>query len=83
MTKLTLKHIRAAAAADPRLSPDIDLDEPGKAIVYTVDGWTWAPHDGNRTVEGFLISADNCDGDPQDTLGYFKSRVRMIAKEAA
>lgn len=76
--KLTLTHVRKAAAADPRLDPQIDLDEYGKAIVYTRDGWTWCAVDGNRTVEGFLIAADNCDGDPQDTVGYFRNRLRAI-----
>lgn len=82
MTKLTLRHIKDAVAKDRRLSPQIDLDEFGKAIVFTADGWTWCAADGNRTVEGFLISADNCDGDPQDTVGYFRDRVKMIEREA-
>jgi hypothetical protein len=81
MTKLTLKHIRDAVAKDPRLDPEIDLDEYGKAIVYTRDGWTWDAMDGNRTVEGFLISDDNCDNDPRDTLGYFRSAVCRIERE--
>lgn len=76
--KLTLAHIKKAVAADPRLDPEIDLDEYGKAIVYTADGWTWCVADGNRTVEGFLISSDNCDNDPQDTLGYFRERLHRI-----
>ena len=81
MTKLTLAHIKKAVAADPRLDKQIDLEEPGKAIVYTADGWTWEPMDGNRTVEGFLISDDNGDNDPRDTLGYFRERLSMIREE--
>lgn len=80
--KLTLAHIKKEVARNPRLAPEVDLDEPGKAIVYTAEGWTWDPMDGNRTVEGFLISADNADNDPQDTLGYFRERVRMIKEES-
>jgi hypothetical protein len=81
VTKLSLKHIRDAVAKDPRLDPEIDLDEHGKAIVHTRDGWTWNAMDGNRTVEGFLISEDNCDNDPRDTLSYFRSAVRRIERE--
>jgi hypothetical protein len=80
MTKLTLNHIRRAISLDPRLEKDIDLDEPGKAILYTKEGWTWEARDGNRTVEGFLIAEDNCDGDPQDTLVWFRERLRMIER---
>ena len=82
MTYLTLTHIKKAIAANPRLAKEIDLEEPGKAIIYTADGWTWCAADGNRTVEGFLISAANCDADSQDTVGYFRERLRMIEKEA-
>jgi len=81
MANLTLKHITDAVAKDPRLDPQIDLEEYGKAIVYTRDGWTWCAADGNRTVEGFLISDDNCDNDPRDTLGYFRSRLCRIERE--
>lgn len=78
--KLTLAHIKKAVSQDRRLDPQIDLDEIGKAIVYTSDGWTWCAADGDRTVEGFLISEDNCDGDPQDTLEYFKERLKQIER---
>ena len=80
---LTLTRLRAEIAKDPRIEAEVDLDEPGKAIVYTADGWTWEPMDGNRTVEGFLISADNCDGDRQDTLAYFRERQRAITRVSA
>jgi hypothetical protein len=83
MTKLTLARLRAEIAKDPRIAADIDLEEPGKAIVYTADGFTWDWNDGNRTVEGFLISPDNCDNDQQDTLAYFRQRQRAITEVAA
>jgi hypothetical protein len=83
MAKLTIKHIKEAVAKDPRLEPEIDLEEYGKAIVYTRDGWTWCAADGNRAYEGFLISDDNCDGDPCNTVGDLQSKLRMIEREAA
>lgn len=79
--KLTLAHIKKAVAADPRIEKDFDLDEPGKAILYTVDGWTWEPYDGNRHVEGFVYS-DNCL-DERDTLEYFRERLRAISPEVS
>ena len=79
MTKLTLAHIKKAVAADPRIEPEFDLDEPGKAILYTKDGWTWEPMDGNRHVEGFVYSDDCLD--ERDTLGYFRERLRNIRPE--
>lgn len=79
MTKLTLAHIKKAVAADPRIEPDFDLDEPGKAILYTVDGWSWCPQDGNRHVEGFVYSDDCLD--ERDTLGYLRERFSMIQRE--
>jgi hypothetical protein len=78
--KLTLAQIRKAVAADARLEKEIDLDEAGKAILYTAEGWTWEPMDGNRTVEGFWY-ADN-DFDERDTLAYFKERLQAIQPEA-
>ena len=81
MTKLTLAHIRATIAKDSRFDPNVDLDELGKAIVYTREGWTWDANDGNRTCEGFLISQRNCDNDPQDTLGYWRGRVKAVERE--
>ena len=80
---LTLTRLRAEIAKDPRIEAEVDLDEPGKAIVYTADGWTWEPMDGNRTVEDFLISADNFYGDRQDTLAYFRERQRAITRVSA
>jgi hypothetical protein len=79
MVKLTLQMIQRAIALDPRIEKDIELDEPGKAILYTKDGWTWCARDGNRHVEGFVYSDDGLD--ERDTLTYFRERLRMIEKE--
>jgi hypothetical protein len=76
--KLTVSLIRKIIKQDPRLNQTLDLGEKGKAIIYTADGWTWDPQDGDRTVEGFLISENNCDNDPQDTLAYFEGRLAAI-----
>ena len=81
MTKLTVAYIRKAIKDDPRFDQEIDLEEYGKAIVYVNSPWTWCAADGNRHVEGFLISDDNADGDPADTVGYWKERVKRIEKE--
>ena len=74
--KLTLEHIKRAARYDHRLADEIDLDEPGKAIIYTADGWTWSAADGNRTVEGFVYNDNGLD--ERDTLSYFRGRLAMI-----
>jgi hypothetical protein len=78
MKYLTAEYIRAAVAKDPRFDPDIAWDERGKAIVYLADGYTWYALDGNRSVEGFIISKDNSDGWPRDTVAYWKSQVANI-----
>ena len=74
--KLTLEHIRHQVRSDRRLEETIDLDEPGKAILYTADGFTWSAADGNRTVEGFVYSDKALD--PRDTLSYFRGQLAMI-----
>lgn len=78
MKYLTAKYIKAAVAKDPRFDTDIEFDEPGKAIVWLADGHTWDAKDGNRTVEGFIISSDNCDNAPRDTIAYWQQRVASI-----
>jgi len=78
MAKLTLKVIRNTIAKDPRIDQNIDLDEEGKVIVYLNDGWTWDPRDGNRSVEGFIISKHNADNDPVDTVDYWRQRIANI-----
>lgn len=78
MKYLTAEYVLKAIANDPRFDPSIELDEPGKAIVWLADGYTWDSKDGGRTVEGFVISADNSDNAPRDTVGYWKQRVANI-----
>lgn len=81
MTKLTLKHIQSTTKGDPRFDLDpIDLGERGKAIVYLAEGWTWNQQDGDRSVEGFIIAADNSDNEPRDTLAHWRDRVANITE---
>ena len=78
MTYLTAKYIRAAVAKDPRFDSEIEFDEPGKAIVWLAEGHTWDSKDGNRSVEGFIIGANNGDGAERDTIAYWKQCVANI-----
>lgn len=78
MKYLTAQYIRDAIAHDPRFDPSIELDEPGKAIVWLADGYTWDSRDGNRSIEGFIIAADNSDNAPRDTVPYWKQCVANI-----
>ena len=78
MTYLTAKYIREAAAKDPRIDPEIEWDELGKAIVWLADGYTWDRLDGNRSVEGFIIATNNCDQMPRDTVADWKDRIAKI-----
>lgn len=78
MKYLTAQYIRDAIANDPRFDPNIELDEPGKAIVWLADGYTWDRNDGNRSVEGFIIAADNSDNAPRDTVPYWNQCVANI-----
>ena len=83
MTYLTAKYIRAAAAKDPRIDPEIEWDEEGKAIVWLADGYTWDRLDGNRSVEAFIIAERNADQDPRDTVAHWKDCVAKIEKVSA
>lgn len=76
MTQLTATVIRKVIKGDHRIEQVIDLDEPGKAIVYTTDGWTWNALDGNRTVEGFNLRGN--DWETPDTLSYLKNQIAGI-----
>ena len=78
MANLTLSHIQKTIADDVRFDANIELDEPGKAIVWLADGYTWCAADSNRSVEAFVISAHNNDEAPRDTLFYWKERVASI-----
>jgi hypothetical protein len=77
MTYLTEKHIRAFAAKDRRID-QIECDEPGKLIVWLADGYTWDRLDGNRSVEGFVISNRNADEADRDTVAYWNECVANI-----
>ena len=74
--KLTPEIIRKAIKGDNRIDQNIDFDEPGKAIVYLTDGYTFDPLDGNRSVEGFVL-ADNYWTEP-DTVGYLRRVLKSI-----
>lgn len=79
MKYLTVEYIEKAIQNDPRFDPDpIALDEPGKAIVYLAEGWTWYALDSNRSVEGFIIAKDNSDRAERDTVAYWKEQVSNI-----
>lgn len=83
MTYLTAKYISAAAAKDPRIDPEIEWDELGKALVWLADGYTWNANDGNRSVEAFIIAERNADEAPRDTAAYWKELVARIEEIAA
>jgi hypothetical protein len=83
MTYLTAKYLRAAATKDPRIDPEIEWDELGKAIVWLADGYTWNANDGNRSVEGFIYAEPNSDQQPRDTVAYWKEQVANIEEIAA
>jgi hypothetical protein len=83
MTYLTAKYILEAAAKDQRIDLNIELDEVGKAIVWLNDSYAWSAADGFRTVEAFIISADNSDEAPRDTVAYWKECVANIEEMPA
>lgn len=78
MAYLTTAYILKAIAGDQRFDQNVETDEPGKALVWLAEGWTWNRMDSNRSVEGFIISADNSDEEPRDTVAHWKSRVANI-----
>ena len=78
MPYITAKFIKSAAAKDPRIDPEIEFDELGKALVWLADGYTWNARDGNRTVEGFIISERNADQAQRDTVDYWKDCIAGI-----
>lgn len=78
MKYLSAEYIRKAIAGDERFDQNVEFDEPGKAMVWLADGWTWYRLDDNRTVEGFVIAARNSDEAPRDTVAYWKEQVAKI-----
>ena len=67
MTKLTVALVRKAIAGNPKVDQEIDLCEPGKAIVCTAHGWMY--YDCSGTY-GFIL--DDCDWDEPDTVEHVK-----------
>jgi hypothetical protein len=76
MTKLTPYLVQKIIKGNPKIDQRVDYDEPGKAIIYLNDGWTWEALDGNRSVEGFILS-DNFWEDA-DNVSYLKQRIKFI-----
>ena len=76
MTKLTASNVLATIKNDPRIDQKVDFDEPDKAIIYLNEGWTWEALDGNRSVEGFILSGN--EWEPADTVAYLKQKIRNI-----
>lgn len=76
MTKLTPYLVQKAIKGNAKIDQRVDYDEPGKAIIYLNDGWTWEPLDGNRSVEGFILS-DNF-WEEADTVAHLKQRIKFI-----
>jgi hypothetical protein len=83
MTNLTVAYIKKAIAGDKRFDANLELDEAGKVIVWLQDGFTWSAADGFRTVEAFIISANNSDEAPRDTVAYWKQCVANIEEMEA
>ena len=80
--QLTLRKIQNVIRKDHRIDPQIDTDEPFKAIVYLREGWTWNALDGNRSVEGFILKGN--PDEPADTLEYLQyviSNIEPIIEE--
>jgi hypothetical protein len=76
MTKLTPYLVQKIIKGNPKIDQKVDYDEPGKAILYLNDGWTWQACDGNRSVEGFNL-ADSFWEEP-DNVAYLKERIKFI-----
>jgi hypothetical protein len=80
MTKLTTSIVRKIIKNDERFDQNIDLDEPGKVILYLKEGWTFNALDGNRSVDAVHIDHpiwENESGGP-DTIGYLKNVIKLI-----
>ena len=76
MTELTAQNVLATIKNNKRIDQIVDFGEPDKAIIYLADGWTWNALDGNRSVEGFILSGN--DWEPADTVAYLKQRIKYI-----
>lgn len=74
--QLTAKLVLKIIKNNPKIDQTVDFDEDGKAIVYLNEGWTWNALDGNRSVEGFILS-DN-EWEEPDTVEYMKQQIANI-----
>ena len=76
MTKLTARRVLYTIKGDKRIDQTVEWDEPGKAIIWLNEGWTWNALDGNRTVEGFILLGNRWE--PADTISYLKQCIKNI-----
>jgi hypothetical protein len=76
MTQLTPYLVQKTIKGNAKIDQRVDYDEPGKAIIYLNEGWTWEALDGNRSVEGFILS-DN-DWEEADTVAHLKKCIKFI-----
>ena len=74
--QLTAKLVLKIIKNNKKIDQTVDFDEDGKAIVYLNEGWTWNALDGNRSVEGFILS-DN-EWEEPDTVEYMKQQIANI-----
>ena len=74
--QLTAKLVLKIIKNNQKIDQTVDFDEDGKAIVYLNEGWTWNALDGNRSVEGFILS-DN-EWEEPDTVEYMKQTIANI-----
>ena len=74
--QLTAKLVLKIIKNNKKIDQTVDFDEDGKAIVYLNEGWTWNALDGNRSVEGFILS-DN-EWEEPDTVEYMKQQISNI-----
>ena len=74
--QLTAKLVLKIIKNNQKIDQTVDFDEDGKAIVYLNEGWTWNALDGNRSVEGFILS-DN-EWEEPDTVEYMKQQIANI-----
>ena len=76
--KLTPALVQKIIKNNPKIDQTVDYDEPGKAIIYLTEGYTWCALDGNRSVEGFYLY--DYEWEEPDTVAYLKERITDIEK---
>ena len=67
MTKLTVEIVRKVIAGNPKVDQEIDLYEPGKAIVCTAPGWMYYDY---TATYGFILN--DCEWDEPDNITHLK-----------